>query len=31
MTLIAVHVGAAMKHVLDRDNVFWRMWPRALR
>lgn len=31
MSLIAVHVSAAMKHVLDRDNVFWRMWPRALR
>jgi cytochrome b561 len=31
MTLIAVHVSAAMKHVLDGDRVFWRMWPRALR
>lgn len=32
MTLIAVHAGAAIKHVLvDRDRVFWRMWPRALQ
>jgi cytochrome b561 len=32
MTLIAVHVSAAVKHVLvDRDRVFWRMWPRALQ
>jgi len=23
-----VHVGAALKHLLvERDAVFWRMWP----
>lgn len=28
MTLIALHAGAALKHLLiDRDAVFWRMWP----
>lgn len=28
MTLIALHAGAALKHLLiDRDTVFWRMWP----
>jgi cytochrome b561 len=32
MTLIALHAGAALKHLLvDRDGVFWRMWPRATR
>jgi cytochrome b561 len=32
MTLIALHTGAALKHlVLNRDGVFWRMWPRASR
>jgi cytochrome b561 len=32
MTLIALHAGAAAKHLLvDRDSVFWRMWPRASR
>ena len=30
-TLVAVHIGAALKHLLvDRDGVFERMWPRAL-
>ncbi len=30
MSLIALHVAAAMKHLLlDRDAVFARMWPRA--
>jgi cytochrome b561 len=30
MSLIALHVTAAMKHLLlDRDVVFARMWPRA--
>ena len=29
MTLIALHVAAALKHLLvDRDAVFQRMWPR---
>jgi len=28
MALVAVHVGAALKHLLvERDAVFWRMWP----
>lgn len=32
MTVIALHVSAAVKHLLvDRDGVFWRMWPRASR
>lgn len=32
MTLIALHASAAVKHLLvDRDRVFWRMWPRASR
>jgi cytochrome b561 len=32
MTGIALHVSAAVKHLLvDRDGVFWRMWPRAAR
>jgi len=32
MTLIALHTAAALKHLLiDRDGVFWRMWPRASR
>jgi cytochrome b561 len=32
MTLIAVHASAAIKHLLvDRDGVFWRMWPGASR
>jgi cytochrome b561 len=32
MTLITLHAGAALKHLLhNRDGVFWRMWPRALR
>ena len=32
MTLIALHTGAALKHLLiNRDGVFWRMWPRASR
>jgi cytochrome b561 len=32
MTLIALHAAAALKHLLlDRDGVFWRMWPRAAR
>jgi len=33
MTVIAVHVAAALKHLLvDRDDVFYRMWPwRAAR
>ena len=27
--LVAVHIGAALKHLLvDRDGVFERMWPR---
>ena len=30
MTLIALHTSAALKHLLiNRDGVFWRMWPRA--
>jgi cytochrome b561 len=30
ITLIAIHVGAALKHlIIDRDGVFQRMWPRA--
>ena len=30
MTLIAMHTAAALKHLLlDRDAVFWRMWPRT--
>jgi len=30
MTLITLHAGAALKHLLiNRDGVFWRMWPRA--
>lgn len=29
MTLIVIHVAAALKHLLvDRDGVFQRMWPR---
>ena len=32
MTLIVLHAGAALRHLLvDRDRVFWRMWPRASR
>ena len=32
MTLIALHAGAALKHLLiDRDAVFRRMWPRIDR
>ncbi len=32
MTLIALHTAAALKHLLiNRDGVFWRMWPRASR
>ena len=32
MTLIALHTGAALKHLLiDRDAVFHRMWPRIHR
>jgi cytochrome b561 len=32
MTLIALHVSAAFKHLLvERDAVFWRMWPYASR
>ena len=31
MTLIALHAGAALKHLLDRDGVFSRMWPRTAR
>jgi cytochrome b561 len=32
MTVIALHASAAVKHLLvDRDGVFWRMWPRASR
>jgi cytochrome b561 len=32
MTLIALHTGAALKHLLiNRDAVFWRMWPRIGR
>jgi cytochrome b561 len=28
MALIALHAAAALKHLLvDRDAVFWRMWP----
>jgi cytochrome b561 len=31
ITLIAVHIAAALKHLLiDRDGVFQRMWPRNL-
>jgi cytochrome b561 len=30
MTLIVLHTAAALKHLLvNRDAVFWRMWPRA--
>jgi cytochrome b561 len=30
--LVALHVGAALKHLVDRDGVFRRMWPaRSLR
>ena len=30
--LIAVHVGAALKHLLiDRDEVFFRIWPKLSR
>ena len=29
MTLISLHVAAAMKHLLGRDDIFARMWPRA--
>ena len=29
MTLISLHVAAAVKHLLDRDDIFARMWPRA--
>jgi len=30
MSLIALHLAAAMKHLLlDRDGIFARMWPRA--
>ncbi|MFN0305255.1 MAG: cytochrome b [Burkholderiales bacterium] len=29
MLLIAIHMGAALKHLLiHRDEVFSRMWPR---
>ena len=29
ITLIAIHTGAALKHLLiNRDGVFQRMWPR---
>jgi len=32
MTLIALHAGAALKHLLiNRDGVFSRMWPSASR
>ncbi len=32
MALIALHTSAALKHLLiNRDGVFWRMWPRPLR
>jgi cytochrome b561 len=32
MTLIALHIAAALKHLLiDRDAVFGRMWPRRTR
>jgi cytochrome b561 len=32
MTLIALHTGAALKHLLiNRDAVFWRMWPKLER
>jgi cytochrome b561 len=28
MAVIAIHVGAALKHLLvDRDGIFQRMWP----
>lgn len=27
MVLVALHVGAALKHLLNRDGVFGRMWP----
>lgn len=28
MALIALHAAAALRHLLvDRDGVFWRMWP----
>ena len=27
--LVALHVAAALKHqFIDRDGLFWRMWPR---
>lgn len=29
MAVLAVHVAAALKHLLiDRDEIFFRMWPR---
>ena len=32
MTVIALHTGAALKHLLiDRDDVFSRMWPNIKR
>lgn len=32
MALIALHLGAALKHLLvNRDGVFARMWPRPAR
>jgi cytochrome b561 len=32
MILIALHTAAALKHLLiNRDAVFWRMWPRIER
>ena len=30
--LVAVHVAAALKHqFVDRDGLFWRIWPRRVR
>jgi cytochrome b561 len=30
--LVALHVAATLKHQLvDRDALFWRIWPRGLR
>ncbi len=30
MTVLALHVAAALKHLLvDRDEIFGRMWPRG--
>jgi cytochrome b561 len=29
VTLIALHVLAALRHLLKRDGVFRRMWPAA--